>query len=102
MGDKPLQSLPPSGFGEALQRVRLNKGLTQKEVAEKAGIHPNTVARLERGKMEPSWQLVLAIAKALRVTCEVFSNTERGSTKLTVKPQPVNVDRKPAIRKSMK
>jgi transcriptional regulator with XRE-family HTH domain len=102
MGEKPQQSLPPSGFGKALQRVRVEQGLTQKEVAEKAGIHPNTVARLERGKMEPSWQLVLAISKALRVTCEVFSNTERGSTELMVCPQPMNVDRKPAIRKSMK
>jgi transcriptional regulator with XRE-family HTH domain len=102
MGDKPQQSLLPSGFGKALQRVRVERGLTQKEVAEKAGIHPNTIARLERGKMEPSWQLVLAIARALQVTCEVFSNTERGSTELTVSPQPVNVNSKPAIRKSMK
>jgi transcriptional regulator with XRE-family HTH domain len=102
MGHKPQQSLPPSGFGEALQRVRIELGLTQKEVAEKAGIHPNTVARLERGKMEPSWQLVLAIAKALQVTCEVFSNTETGSAELRANHQPVSVNRKPAIRKSMK
>ena len=65
--------LPPSGFGPELRRVREEKGLTQKELGDAAGIHPNTVARLERGEVEPSWQVVLAAAKALGVDCTAFN-----------------------------
>jgi hypothetical protein len=32
-----------------------------------------TVAKLERGVQEPAWPLVLALAKALGVTCEAFN-----------------------------
>lgn len=65
--------LPASGFGEALRRVRAEKGVTQREMGERAGIHPNTVARLERGEVEPSWQVVIAVSKALGVDCTAFS-----------------------------
>lgn len=69
-------ALPPSGFGEALRSVRTSKGITQRELAERAGIHANTVARLERGEVEPSWQVVLAAAKALGVDCTAFNLTD--------------------------
>ena len=67
--------LPSSGFGAQLRRKRDDKGWTQKELAEASGIHTNTIARLERGEHEPAWPLVLALAKALGVTCESFSVT---------------------------
>jgi transcriptional regulator with XRE-family HTH domain len=74
MGKKPGSGLPPSGFGEALRRVRGEKGLTQREVAETAAIHSNTVAKMERGEVEPSWQVVLAISRALGVDCTEFAD----------------------------
>jgi transcriptional regulator with XRE-family HTH domain len=73
MPKKPGGGLPPSGFGPELRRVREGKGLTQKELGDAAGIHPNTVAKLERGEMEPSWQMVLALATALGVDCGAFA-----------------------------
>ena len=69
-------SLPPSDFGPALRRVRTEKGMTQKQLGEAAGLHPNTVAKLERGEVEPSWQVVLATAKALDVDCTAFTGGE--------------------------
>ena len=77
MGKKPGSGLPPSGFGEALRRIRGQKDLTQKQVGESAGIHPNTVAKMERGEVEPSWQVVLALATALGVDCTAFSEGEK-------------------------
>lgn len=72
MGVKSAGGLEPSRFGEALRRVRDEKGLTQRELGEAAGIHPNTVAKMERGETEPSWQMVLTLAKALGVECTAF------------------------------
>ena len=37
-------------FGERLKRYRLNRNLSQKEVAERAGIGLASVARMEDGK----------------------------------------------------
>lgn len=63
----------PTGFGGRLRRVRVAAGLSQEQLAERAGCHPMTVAKLERGAQEPAWPLVLALAKALGATCEAFN-----------------------------
>ena len=41
--------------------------MTQVEVAEKAGIHYNYYARIERGEANPRVDIVDAIAKALKI-----------------------------------
>jgi transcriptional regulator with XRE-family HTH domain len=76
--------LPPSGFGSALRRTREGKGLTQKQLAETAGLHPNTVAKLERGDQEPNWPLVLQLAGVLGVTCQDFT----GAVPPASEPEP--------------
>jgi putative transcriptional regulator len=63
---------PPSGFGGRLQQLREQAGLTQAELAERAGCFALTVSKLERGAQEPAWPLVLALARALGVTSEAF------------------------------
>lgn len=40
-------------LGEKLRQVREHAGLTQAEVAEKADIHVNYYARIERGEENP-------------------------------------------------
>jgi transcriptional regulator with XRE-family HTH domain len=67
---------PPSGFGGRLRTLREGAGLSQQGLAESAGCHWMTVAKLERGAQEPAWPLVLALAKALGVSCEAFQNGE--------------------------
>ncbi len=47
------------------KQARLKKELTQFEVAEKAGIHPNTYAKIERGLQEPSFASIIKICKVL-------------------------------------
>ena len=65
---------PPSGFGAALRRVRVAKNVTQAELGNLANVHPNTVAKLERGDQEPTWPLVLSLASALGVSCQEFAD----------------------------
>lgn len=45
--------------------ARINKDLTQIEVAKKAGIHPNTLAKIERGIQKPSYPTIKKLAKVL-------------------------------------
>ena len=68
--------LPPTGFGVALRRERDAKGWTQAQLGDASGIHPNTVAKLERGDQEPAWPVVLALATALGVECTAFSKPQ--------------------------
>jgi transcriptional regulator with XRE-family HTH domain len=63
---------PPSGFGGRLKRLREAAGLTQEQVAERAGCNQFTVAKLEGGRQEPAWPLVLQLADALGVSTEEF------------------------------
>lgn len=54
-------------FGRNVRRVRMDKGFTQEELAEGAGISQVQIARIEAGKINTSISTVVAIAKALGV-----------------------------------
>ncbi len=49
------------------KKARKELGLTQKEVAKKAGIHFNHYNRIENGKAFPSIKVAEKIARALRI-----------------------------------
>jgi putative transcriptional regulator len=50
-----------------IKEIREQKGLTQEEVAKKAGILPNYYAKIERGTINTSIEKANKIAKALGV-----------------------------------
>lgn len=54
-------------IAKAIRNARERKGLSQTEVAKKAGITRNTVARIERGEQEPTFATVKKIAKVLDI-----------------------------------
>jgi len=66
-----------SGFGGRLRELRLARRLTQVQLAERAGMHPQAVVKLERGEREPLWPSVLALAEALGVTVLAFTDRPR-------------------------
>jgi predicted ATPase/transcriptional regulator with XRE-family HTH domain len=56
-------------FGDRLQRFRQAAGLTQEELAERAGLSPNAISALERGeRRHPYPNTIQALATALRLT----------------------------------
>jgi len=55
-------------FGERLREVRLQRGMTQVELAEKAAVSVNYVGRLEKGTTTPGIDLVDRLAAALGAT----------------------------------
>lgn len=54
-------------FGKQLQRLRTNRGLTQEQLAVKAGLVRVYVTRLEQGEQDPTLSTLVRLAKALRV-----------------------------------
>jgi len=53
--------------GEIFKEARLAKKLTQLEVAEKAEIHPNTYAKIERDVQDASFPTAKKLAKILNL-----------------------------------
>jgi transcriptional regulator with XRE-family HTH domain len=65
---------PATGFGRQLQTARESKRFSQVQLAERAGCHPFTISKLERGEQEPAWPLALALAQALGVSVAAFAD----------------------------
>lgn len=54
-------------LGLNLKKHRLERGLTQENLAEKVGIHPTYVGKLESGKNNPSTKMLYKITRALGI-----------------------------------
>jgi len=54
-------------IGDRLRDLRVRRALTQEELADKADVGTNTVARLERNETEPHMSTLRKLAKALDV-----------------------------------
>ena len=53
--------------GDNLKRLRVLNALTQAELAQKAGLTPAAVARIERNEAEPRMTTLRKLAEALSV-----------------------------------
>jgi transcriptional regulator with XRE-family HTH domain len=64
-------------FGNRVRLLRSNDGLTQEQLAERAGISVDFLSLIERGKNSPSFDNLEDLADALGVTvAELFSFKE--------------------------
>ena len=53
-------------FGQRLKRLRYHLGLSQKEMAEKLGVHLMTISRYERDAMKPSLRFLEKIRETFK------------------------------------
>jgi transcriptional regulator with XRE-family HTH domain len=60
-------------FAGRLRELREAAGLTQQQLAERAGMAWRTVTHLEGGDRKPTWETVLALCQALAVDCGEFA-----------------------------
>jgi transcriptional regulator with XRE-family HTH domain len=68
-----LRVMPPRlpgdpDLGRAVRRLREERGLTQEELASRAGTTFGTVSRVESAKSAPAWWTVRKIAEALGIS----------------------------------
>jgi transcriptional regulator with XRE-family HTH domain len=54
-------------IGDKLKEIRTRRLLTQIELAEKSGVNPTTIVRVERNQAEPHFRTIRKLAKALDV-----------------------------------
>jgi transcriptional regulator with XRE-family HTH domain len=59
---------PQPALGEAVRQLREKQGITQESLAQDAGVTTGTVSLVERGKSNPSWGTVRALAGGLGVS----------------------------------
>lgn len=59
-------------LGSRLKSVRTEAGLTQAELADRAGVSRKTINTVENGVFIPSTLLALSLAKALGTTVEAL------------------------------
>ena len=52
--------------------ARISKGLTQTELAEKTGVHSNTIAKIEQGIQQPSYPTIKKLSKVLDIDINDF------------------------------
>jgi transcriptional regulator with XRE-family HTH domain len=55
-------------LGKNVRRLRLEKGWSQEEFADEAGIHRTYVSDIERGARNPTIRVLEKLAKPLQVT----------------------------------
>jgi transcriptional regulator with XRE-family HTH domain len=54
-------------LGHALRSVRAERGLTQEQLSEAAGLHPTYISDIERGARNPSWKALVQLCAGLGV-----------------------------------
>jgi transcriptional regulator with XRE-family HTH domain len=67
----------PKLFGKRVRAVRKAAKLTQEKAAEEARLNAKYLGQIERGEKRPSFEAILALAKALDVSPTVFFQFDR-------------------------
>lgn len=57
-------------FGARVRELRHERGLTQSDVAERAGVSVKYVSQIERGSRNPTVGVLIQLSRALDVTPE--------------------------------
>lgn len=73
-----------------VEELRISRGLTRQQLADRVGVHYQTIGYLERGEYSPSLILALKIARALDAEIpEIFSIKpfKRGGHDMTEQPE---------------
>jgi transcriptional regulator with XRE-family HTH domain len=61
-------------LGQALRALRKRAGMTQEQVAERLGVDPTFVGRLERGQRGAHWRTIRRILTAVDASVSDFAS----------------------------
>lgn len=80
-------------LGDQLRRRRHDRGETLTATAEKAGVSPQYLSEVERGRKEPSSEMIAAIAGALDTSILELASAVAEELRATAAPAPAPVSR---------
>ena len=66
----------PKLFGKRVRALRKAARITQEKAAEAAHLNPKYLGEIERGEKRPSFEAIIALAKALKVSPATFFQFE--------------------------
>lgn len=82
-----LKAQPVTPFGERLQRLRLAKGLSRRQLAIQADIPQGIISRLERSEQDyPSVPVAMRVAKVLGVSVDYLIGMYEEDTDSELEP----------------
>jgi transcriptional regulator with XRE-family HTH domain len=84
-------------FKDMLREQREKAGLTQLQLAEKAGIPIGSLRNLEQGQRLPGWGPVVKLSKALCIPTDTFADCDEVN-----EPEPEPPTPKPGRKKGVK
>jgi transcriptional regulator with XRE-family HTH domain len=61
-------------IGQEIKKLRLDKGMTQEELAERTNLSTRTIQRIENGEVDPRAYTLQTLASALEVEFELLNN----------------------------
>ena len=61
---------PEQRFAANLRRLRRDAGLSQEQLADRTGLHPTEISRLERAVREPRLGTIVRLARGLDASVE--------------------------------
>lgn len=96
-----------TNFNENLKLARLNKGMSQKYVAEQIGVAKSTYSLYESGNREPNVQTIKKIADVLSVSADELLGLEEHPNTIAAhfdgtEYTPEQIDRIKAFAKFLK
>jgi transcriptional regulator with XRE-family HTH domain len=80
--DRKFEKQVAEAFGKRVRELRLEKGMTQEQLAEAAGLHPTFISNVERGYRNSTLSTLVRLADALgekpaELTTELPSSKRR-------------------------
>jgi transcriptional regulator with XRE-family HTH domain len=55
-------------LGQAIEQCRKGRGLSQRELSERSGLHPTHISGLERGARNPTYGSLVEVAEGLGIS----------------------------------
>jgi transcriptional regulator with XRE-family HTH domain len=84
----PRKKEPSTEFGRRLVQLRQARGLTQVQLAQAAGTSQRVISHYETVAEYPAVEVLIAIAKVLRVTTDELLGLKPPARVLVTKPPP--------------
>ena len=83
-----------SNFGPRLKELRTAAGLTQEQLADKAGVSLGTIRALEQCSYDPTWPTTQALARALGADCTAFTVAAKTAERKAGRPKKAGKKKK--------
>ena len=65
-----------TALGQKMRQARKNAGLTQQELSDQSHVSVKQIANIEKGKMNPSYLILKALAKVLPISLDTLINPD--------------------------